>query len=621
MIRFLAVFAALSVLSLNSHAGVMSSDPCQDAYQSIQKMPLQVAETIQLPARIRTHVLCEIRTSIRTKYSLLEMKKARLSFDALGHLDQCIRHESSIAKSQLFEFYDRVLTCLAPFRDSHFSVSTFTPQSYIVTGIQFRRARGKIVVAGYDKKLLELTEKAANLAGGSLVSSLKLGAVVELIDGQKPEFWIERFSRFINASSQGFRDEQAVRSLSSRAFDYPKSSKQTIKLVGQEKPIVVEWYVYRASLRSDLRALLNEKMKFRSTMATGLDRKRPPDGYPGDYVGHDERNPLPITNAKTYYGSSTVDVAVRTGELELKNSKACYLQLIESTQTNLFAPRIPVPLERKRELGLFIADCKARGLATVVDLRYNHGGAFAIPLDDVGLFVKKDQAFPSAFTTSLFTPHIRQIYDVYNLGPEADPVNWNEFFDNRFFEAIREAEEKKLKYIPAVPERNVQANERVGGYELPVVVLISPSCVSGCEIMAGLLKNRANTIFVGQPTNGTGGMITSQRFASGAAPGWVDNTFGTISLRFPNTIFGMLSKPVESGHNLPFASVENQIRENRPIAPSKGFMHRLDIADVSENHRALLVVIDRALTVAAAQKPAEVKPVEPKAPATLIRLR
>ncbi len=538
-----------------------------------------------LTPMVRTRIMEDIKLAFTQKYSLLSLKKARLKFDGLLHLDSCIAIEAAIEDRTLLGFEDRVLKCLAPFQDSHLAARGQTPRPYVVSGVALRPVGSKVIVAGLDPKVL-------NLNGAEVTTHLKLGSEVVKVDGRPIEEAIRSLAEFVSGSSQEFVRVLAVRALTLRDFVYP--NRATVQLeFADGTSASLKWFVHPVALRQDIRDYLFSRLGLSSLPALKIDRRRAADGLDDGYVGYDERLSLADEEGLTYTTDSG-STAMRLGFMNLNNKRNCYLQMLNSTAVKVrMTGRPRDTLDRATEIAKFLKACQKIDAPMVLDLRRNPGGDFVVPHDDARAFLPPGIEVPSAFTTGRFTYHLRQAFDVFNLGPEFPLKPWSEFSGDRFYRAVIEAETNRMVHIPAIPERNLSAPTEAG-FSLPMTVIISEYCISGCEIMVGLLKNRPNTRFVGTATNGTGGMMFHNAFAP-ITSGWKDEIYGSLHLRIPNTLFGILPATVTSGELLPFESIEDQILENRPLVPDQAFKHHLTINDILNKNADLRAVIERSL--------------------------
>ena len=140
----------------------------------------------------------------------------------------------------------------------------------------------------------------------------------------------------------------------------------------------------------------------------------------------------------------------------------------------------------------------------------------------------------------------------------------------------------------------MRASDAVGGYEGRVVALTSPSCMSACDRLAGLLRSSRRALLLGGPTEGAGG---SQQEAPNLGARWSDPD-GVLSLSIPNAAMGV--QPLDAGAPLA-ARAERTAEEffaalafeNRPVPPDVPYSTSL--ADITGHNRGWLEQVEAVL--------------------------
>lgn len=565
-------------------------------------IPMEKAERHpKVSSPVRVKIMEDIKKAFEEKYSLWDLKEKRLGINLSSHFDLCREREARIQNSDLNSFEDRLLMCLSHLRDSHVNMKGITSRPYLIVGLSLRRIGNQIVIAGYDPKVLKwaMGGKAREEKDFPWSAQFAPGTIVESIDGIAPQHWVKILKSFISGSSSEYVDAEAVKALTLRDFFYPNRKTLRVKLASLPEPIELEWLAHPMVLREDLRQRLLVDLGLHTSFFLRFDRFRSPDGFGYDYVGYDDRSSLipeevSLTSGKaleTHFGSSPFPALIN-GAIEFSGKKYCYLKINNSVESELRKKQTAVTrFKREKILTPILANCQANFQGLILDLRRNPGGSYDVPIADAQLLMPVGSSFPSAFTTGRRTDHLRRAYDVFNLGPEFPLSDWKDFSQDRFYRSIVQAEVESLSHISAVPERNVQVPAGQSGFDLPMVVLTSPYCVSGCELMSSILRNRPKTLFVGTPTNGTAGMIFTNRFLP-LNSGWRDELYDTLQIRMPNTLFGVLPRAVETGELIPFEQVEGQLLENSPLKPH--LEHRVTLKDLNQGNQDYLSVIERA---------------------------
>jgi len=160
---------------------------------------------------------------------------------------------------------------------------------------------------------------------------------------------------------------------------------------------------------------------------------------------------------------------------------------------------------------------------------------------------------------------------------------------------------------------DIKTDEDVKGYDKKIVALITPNCISACDMTASLLKNSKRATLIGTHTNGTGAGFWDDE-ENGFPRKWVDS-HNTLQVYIPNSLFGVPSKEIveKEGHILPFKAHKNFISENIPSVADVQFSPTLkDITGETKGwlNKALEVLFPAAPQPepAAATSPAETTP-------------
>ena len=111
---------------------------------------------------------------------------------------------------------------------------------------------------------------------------------------------------------------------------------------------------------------------------------------------------------------------------------------------------------------------------------------------------------------------------------------------DRMIEHLNDARKKNKEYIgPFNRIEKIKASEEVGGYDQKIVALITPACISACDVFSSLLKTSRRATLIGSHTNGTGaGYFTSTPLDSIK---WEDD-YRILKVYIPNSLFGKARK-------------------------------------------------------------------------------
>ena len=131
-----------------------------------------------------------------------------------------------------------------------------------------------------------------------------------------------------------------------------------------------------------------------------------------------------------------------------------------------------------------------------------------------------------------------------------------------------------------------------GVYTKPIVVLITPECISNCEVAAAVLKESKRAILVGSHTAGTG--AGSYSYKNELEPKWTDQLHYTLKLRFPNQLFG-IHPSSSQGELLDYEIAKEHTSENRPIVSTPSYEYETTLEDILHNGRGWKKMAIKAL--------------------------
>jgi hypothetical protein len=234
----------------------------------------------------------------------------------------------------------------------------------------------------------------------------------------------------------------------------------------------------------------------------------------------------------------------------IKSGKPALVLQIASFMSPVVLSRDGSKLSFFAVLREIIRDAKEMRMPLILDLRDNPGGITLFPGMLLSLLTEEDKTYSNV---TLGYRISRPIIGIWNhmFKNSIEVSVGSELTTDQSREVFRRAIEKNQTYTQMVSMNQVEADPELGGFDLPIVALISPSCISSCDIMASLLKASRRATLIGQPTNGTGmGMIPTH----GSHSMWKDSK-GLTYLAIPNFFFGkpsldpkgrVLQEPVES---------------------------------------------------------------------------
>ncbi len=536
--------------------------------------PAQAAICDHPQAQESIQVICGLRAAMIAKYSLQDWKKQELGLDTGKQLEHCAErmkaNSDRLYRSERFariELEDHLLLCLAPFRDSHLQLKSQTPRPFVYAGFQLIQAGNRFLIGSVSKSLSGQWPAEAE-------SLLRPGAEVESLNGFSPTELVKLASHYISGSSEAFVAEEALRALTFRDFAYPESGTLLVKVANQ-MAVPVPWWQVGLNQREDTRALFRER-GFLSAHSIALDiEARIRDGE--DDLGFNHKAPLLPKESLTSFYDDEGQLGMRLGQFEQEGKSYCYIQLLtfatKRWRVKSTAGKI-VPFTFPFEQHL--QGCRIGGRPLVLDLRWNPGGDSDAPARILGLLARTGESYPSTVFGGLLTPHLQAVLSKFDLG-EGFPSGGLRTPQGRMLKALEFARGARSRYLPFVASENIASTMKGGAFDLPIVALTTPSCISACDLLAGLLRNAKRAILLGGPTNGAGGRFLEV----GKYPrsGYTDDLFGTVTLKIPNTFHALLPR-LKAENEWFFDFPENQpwMMENRPISPDLAYGNQvLDI--------------------------------------------
>lgn len=551
----------------------------------------------------RVEILNSLFSGIEKDYALLEVKQRNIGLDYSKVKSDAFEAERAYSDVSLSDeelsdsykrtalelkqaqsnlaFYDRVKKIIAAFKDTHFSLRLSVPTNAVGLPFDMYSADGKYYVRGVDKKLLSL---AAKLNYEAYPSFLKPGAEVKSIDGVSVKDAAEELAAYENASSTNFGEMRSLRALTYRNYKYPQKNNAVVEFTDGEK-IILPWVYYSSggNIRRDALTYLNA-VKIPSAKETvgatynessnewTLKDPRAMNGYTADAL---PKNVI----EKSVYVDDSGEEALRTG-LYLKNGKAyAVIQLLTFSTINLKKDNDARPFIDV--IGNFVKYAKEQNLDIIFDIRNNGGGNGNFPSKVLSLLAAKDDRFPNHTRSMALTPFARQLTDssefISELGLEETT---NSISSDYLYDLFNESLSKKLKFSPAYTYSVVEADKSVAGYSGKIVALVSPNCISACDIMSMLLKKSKRATILGSNSNGTG---AGYRSTSNLAATWND-PFRLYKTTFPNFLFGYPEDQIYLGVSETPDSTLVLNSENRPVMADVFYDTQLD--DILNNNKS-----------------------------------
>jgi hypothetical protein len=505
----------------------------------------------------RLYIVSDFLKTVELEYALLPLKKIRLNLDFNKLKEDAIRLESKVedililaenrsnplererisflqAQSNM-AFLDRMQNLVAQFHDTHFGIQEKIRRPLVYTGIRLFRIDGKVVVGGIEKKLMDLASKLS----GTDFSFIKLGDEVNAIDGVPVEDKISDLKESISASSDEFADYQAIRSLTIRDHHYAPSN--TIKISFKSGAILKLPLFANSSKDSTPR--LDAMIFFAKygipydTTAIGLDYDNASKQWLEGAIKFEGYSPTKLhLNLKglTEMMGDDGTPALRSGYYISKGRIYGVLQILTFSTKNVKIK--DATMSFIDGVRAFIAELKENQTPLILDLRFNPGGRANLPPQVLSVLAEENTVYPTTTTGYRMTSYIRQLQE-----PQLFQQMMGEdlsFGINR--EDLRDLFEKtiesRLDYTPMFSVGAIPFDkEKINGFSNKIVALVTANCISGCDMMAMLLKASKRATIIGTHSNGTGAGYSSTQSLN---TNWVDR-LRVFDTQIPNFLFGM----------------------------------------------------------------------------------
>jgi hypothetical protein len=466
-----------------------------------------------------------------------------------SQLSECGDKERAIPRSSRLAFEERLRICLAALRDSHLQAQLQVANTFIWAGAEIGEFSGEFRLQRVSKTV------------HALHPDLRPGAKVLKVNGLDPESWIRLLGPYISASSAAYARKAALRAILHRDFAYPLKS--TVRLELENGTVELPWWQTGITQRSDLRSLFSDRgIRHISALEKSIEERIKAGA---ELTGFSEETQLPSKEPLAEFFTDRGEIGLRIGEVGAENA-ACYVQLLtfsSRTWRPAFASRISVSFDTP--IASFAAACERKGLPLILDLRANPGGDPELARKIIEVFGLPRSSQGGLLFSARRTSHTEQLIEAYLLGdgyPDSSgprsPIRLRP-------EALRAAEKQGAPYLPWVGQEPIHTPAGKG-FSGRILALLSPFCISTCEIAASLLATSHRATLAGEPTNGTGGRFLEIGASPSAA--WRDDMHGTVTVMIPNTMFAV--EPA-APHPAPalrgFTQWKHLLRENQPLVP------------------------------------------------------
>ena len=265
--------------------------------------------------------------------------------------------------------------------------------------------------------------------------------------------------------------------------------------------------------------------------------------------------------------------AIRTGYYINKGKVYAVMQLMTFSTKNLKIGDKTFPF--LDAIRAFALDAKNNDLKVILDLRTNNGGNGSYPAAVLGIFTQADKTNIGPSFGYRVTPYIRTLEEQNGFQHMAGEDQSEGLTYDDVRQIIDNAIDEGKVFAPMYSQYgNISADSKVGGFEQDIAILVTPYCISACDMTTALFKAAKRATIIGTTSNGTGAGYKSSAVMNTT---WKD-PLRVLSTNIPNFLFGRPgTNPNQSvyGDN----SVDELCSENEPTIADISYRNMpIDIA-------------------------------------------
>ncbi|MCO5144262.1 MAG: S41 family peptidase [Oligoflexia bacterium] len=523
----------------------------------------KILDLFSLSQEERLDISCQIREAILNRYSLVGLKQERIGLDMQKHLDSCVAKEAKITKSSRLQFSDRIRSCIAKLQDTHFGIGLYTQVPTVTLPILLARVQGKVVIVRKLPKLISLIEARDGIS--NLDKELEIGNEIVQIEGVDTQVWLESMSDYVDGSSLEYRLDMAAYYLARRNFLYPKKNLAKLKIKksnGKTVDLLLPWTSTKEgqNVLDFAQDLKNKGIPSHEEIALEYDSQT--RKWKGSSIASEGYRPwdslVSNNTLQEFTDKEEGGVALRTAEvLESRKVAYCYMQLLTFSTYYMKAPD-KSDTNFLDEIKNFAENCEKKELPMVLDLRSNGGGNASFPSEVMKILTKKDQKSLGIVTTYRANRHslwlLSQAESATDLG--ARILN-NELFSMNA-EYLAEAMKSGKAYADISFENPIEP-ALDSGFNQDLVVLLTPDCISACDMMSALIKQNKRGTIIGTHSNGTGAGFSRR----GELSALFSDSYQFFRFSIPNFLFGFQDKEGYPERGL-YSAHKGLIGENKP---------------------------------------------------------
>lgn len=554
--------------------------------QAINKTAFSGKEFWYIDQADRVEILTDLYKQTKAEYALWEIKKKRIGVDGDKLFKEAIEAEKTIAdvdgaiaqaRSNM-NFYDRTKKIIATFQDTHFGLNTHIPAPWIVSGFntKYIPASDKVVIAQMYEKVIQKTVLESR---SGVIEQVELGDELLSVDGVPVKEAMKNLMPYMDASSVGFAKSQAGRFLLERYFLFPSRPFFDAEIKSAKNGSI---YKVRLPLyfsgdtsvirKKDISYYLEQKgfLKLKELRFTFSDKERKFVKNTSLKVkGFDSGLPKGAIELENWTSANGGGSPIVHSALILKNTKAyAYLAVNSFSVSTVYNNgQSKSFLDALRQNIKYFKD---QGLDLILDIRNNGGGNGGYPAQLLSMLTQENETYPNATWATATTRYMRQLIEYYGVRELFKDINGMDW--ERQSDAFFEAAYNERPYSRAVQNEDIKADEEVGGYNGKIVALISPNCISACDITSILLKGSKRAKLIGTHANGTGaGYRSNDEYNT-----QFKDRFHVFSTQIPNMLFGYGQSEVSYKQDLGLDSAYELNSENVPVKADIEYVETLE---------------------------------------------
>jgi hypothetical protein len=565
----IAIFTVISVVSSgcgNQPTNSNLSDEFDGAdfwyYDSADRKQLVLDSVRAIDERYGALYIKESRIGLKLETLSLEAQLAEQREGDVAHDDVLGQAKANI------DFLDRMQATVARFQDTHFWFDAVNARPFIFLGFEVANVEGSFRIVALSSDMMRYNDLSYNT---NKYSALALGDEILSIDGRTPESAVAELAAFQNASSPAYALIVATKALTERDHFYPHDRLTVLTIKrgnGTVEEVTFPWYVDESHRRLDAKVLLNSRgfdetaeLKHVKAELAKIDGLSSEDYALTNNLGFYARDPFEgMTEVSSWTRSSSSRGVLRTGFVEREGRRYGVLQ-VYGYSSPVKQSGSDNAVDFLEPIRAFVLKLKADNLPLIIDLRSNGGGDPYLAIGLLSIIARDGDRYPATTQSFRVTRRVRQLVETFGDAP-LDLTNYDAEAAARHFmkKAVRERSPYTAIYADAVA---IQADPLVGGYSGEVVALVTPSCISSCDVQAMLFQNSGRVTLIGEPANGTGAGGRGNSIYSSSP--WVDGN-QVLTMSVPNELFGYPG----AIDQLTFENEGDLLRmnsENRPVEP------------------------------------------------------